>query len=524
MKKPQEPRAPQGSPRNPRLALLAVAALLPAASLVPLGTLWLWDHGYIVYWAIGTCLVVAGIYHLERRLIVPLPAEAKRNAALDAALADPGDHDWTPRQAEAWDDVMRLAASVEAERMTSRDAVLNLGLETIEVVAKRLHPERRDPLLQFTVPEALAVIERASGNLRAFVVGSFPLGDRITVAQVMWLYRWRGALQLAEKGYDLWRIVRLLNPVSAATQELRERFTRQIYEAGREHLARRLAQAFVKEIGSAAIDLYGGNLRVTAQELRGHITAASRRDLAAAEAREAEPIRILVAGQIGAGKSTLVNALGHAVDAAVDVLPATERFTAYRLTREGLPTALIVDSPGLGGGDSHGPLVEAVGACDVILWVVSAARAARDVDAHALAAVREHFMAGPNRRRPPMLLILTHIDQLRPFDEWDPPYDLTASTRSKAAAIRGAMQAASRELGFAANEIVPLRADGAAGSYNIDVLWAKLIELVPEAQRARLLRTLADVKDARGWGTLWSQAAGAGRIVKDTFLTRSTTS
>ena len=145
------------------------------------------------------------------------------------------------------------------------------------MVAKRLHPERSDPLLQFTVPEALAVIEQASAGLRDFVSGSFPLGDRVTVAQLMWLYRWRGALGLVEKGYDLWRIVRLLNPVSAVTQELRERFTRQIYDAGREHLARRLARAFVREVGRAAIDLYGGSLRVSAGRLETHVSAASRR-------------------------------------------------------------------------------------------------------------------------------------------------------------------------------------------------------------------------------------------------------
>jgi predicted GTPase len=159
----------------------------------------------------------------------------------------------------------------------------------------------------------------------------------------------------------------------------------------------------------------------------------------------------------------------------------------------------------------------------MVLWVVSAARAARAVDARALAAIREHFAAAPKRRRPPMLLVLTHIDQLRPFDEWEPPYDLADGTRSKALAIRGAMQATARELGFAANEIVPVRADSSAAPYNIDALWAKLIELVPEAQRARLLRTLADIKDARGWGAIWSPAANAGRVVKGTFLTRSTT-
>ena len=38
----------------------------------------------------------------------------------------------------------------------------------------------------------------------------------------------------------------------------------------------RLARAFVKEVGRAAIDLYGGNLRVTPTRLRSHVTAASR--------------------------------------------------------------------------------------------------------------------------------------------------------------------------------------------------------------------------------------------------------
>ena len=81
------------------------------------------------------------------------------------------------------------------------------------------------------------------------------------------------------------------------------------------------------------------------------------------------------------------------------------------------------------------------------------------------------------------------------------------------------MQAAGTELGFAADEIVPVRADIAVAPYNIDAVWAKIIELVPEAQRARLLRTLGDIKSASAWGAVWSQAANAGRVIKGTFLT-----
>ena len=42
------------------------------------------------------------------------------------------------------------------------------------------------------------------------------------------------------------------------------------------------------------------------------------------------------------------------------------------------------------------------------------------------------------------------------------------------------------------------------------------------AQRARLLRALSDIQNASAWSSLWSQAANAGRVIKDTFLSRST--
>jgi hypothetical protein len=507
---------------NLRLALLAVALVLPTLSLVLLGSLWLWQHGYVLYWAIGTCLAVAGAYLLERRLLVPLPTASVEALQDGGAPADTG---WTPRQEAAWADVLALAAKAPAERMTSRDGVVNLGLETVELVAKRLHPERADPLLQFTVPEALALIERTSDGLRDFIVKSFPLGDRITVAQLMWLYRWRGAVNLAEKGYQLWRVVRMLNPLAAATNEIRETFTRQIYEMGREHLAGRVARAYVREVGRAAIDLYGGNLRVTREQLASHVSDASRRDMAALESRAAEPVRILVAGETGAGKSSLVNTLAGAVEAVVDALPATKAFTTYKLTHQGLPAALIIDSPGLGGAKGIAPLLEQADDCDMVLWVSAASRAARDAERAALEAIRAHFAAQPNRRRPPMLLVLTHIDTLRPFQEWEPPYDLEAGpdsgTGAKAQSIRAAAEAASAELGFAPGEVVPVRADIAVAAYNIDALWAKIIELMPQAQRARLVRVLSDVRSASGWSAVWSQAVNAGRVLRSTLASRT---
>jgi predicted GTPase len=502
--------------RHLRLLLLGIALMLPVASLVPLGSFWLWQNGYLLYWAVAACAIVLASYFLQRRLILPAPSAVKQVEPVEAQA----DAAWNPLQMRAWEDVQRIASEVKPDRLSSRDAALGLALEAVEVVAKRLHPERRDPLLQFTVPEALAVVERTSQGLNRFLVDNFPLGDRITVAQVMWLYQWRGALDWAEKGYDLWRVVRLLNPLAAATHELRERFTRQIYEMGRDHLAKRLASAFVLEVGRAAIDLYGGALRVTRDDLARHVSPETARDLSSLTEREAEPLRILVAGQRGAGKSALVNALAGEVEAVVDALPTTSSYNAYRLTRESFPAALIIDSPGLSNTKDIEDFTANALLTDMVLWVSAANQAAREIDRQAIQSLQQHFKSDPRRRQPPLVLVLTHIDRLRPFDEWNPPYDLTDQQRSKSVSIRNAVEAAGSDLGFAAEDIVPVRVDDVRSTYNIDALWAKIVALAPEAQRSRLLRLLGSINSASNWGAVWAQAANAGRIIGRTFLSR----
>lgn len=509
-----------------RWSIIGLGLLLPALSLVPLGSYWLWQNGYLIPWAIAACVSTSVAWAVQRWALAPVSArkplrgEAVEPAGVAGEPGAPPEADWTPAERRAWAGVQAIAKTVDPEALGSRDAVLALGQRTVEEVARAIHPERADPLLQFTTPEALALIERVAGRLDGFVRESVPLGDRLTIAQLMALYRWKGAIDIAEQAWSVWRVLRLMNPASALANEVRERVSKELMAWGKSHVARRLATVFVEEVGRAAIDLYGGRLRIAPERVARHVTSASARDLAheAAAAGEAEPLRLLIAGQVSAGKSSLVNGLGDEVRAAVDALPATARFTAYRLSREGLTSALVIDSPGLTtSADGFGPLIGEAERADLVLWVMAANRADREIDRAALAAIRGHFSVHPERHMPPVVVVLSHVDKLRPFTEWAPPYDLNDAGSAKAASMRAVIEAVSAEIGLPAADIVPVSLAPTVPRYNLDALWSVVMVKLPEAQRARLVRTLRDAEGQWDWQRLWGQVVTGGRVLVKTF-------
>ncbi len=491
-----------------RAVMIGLALFLPVLSLIPLGSLWLWEKGYLLIWVITALVLSVSCYLIELWLV--RRSSAPPHEGVPAAKPPTENDVWTPREATAWTAVEQLASQTDPALLTNRDAIVDLGLRTIETVTRAIHPDDKDPLWRFTVPEALALVERVARDLRPFVADSIPLGDQLTVAQVIKIYRWRSAVDVVSQAYDLWRLVRLLNPAAAISTEARERLTRKLYSSLRDELAGRLTREYVREVGRAAIDLYGGRLRVSGSALAGHVSAETTRDRAVPEI--AEPLRLLVAGQISTGKSSLINALASQVRAAIDVLPATRGFTAYALTTEDLPPVLLIDSPGItSDAAALTRLSEQAGACDLLIWVAAANRADREIDRKALDAVRGFFARHPDRKAPPILTVVTHIDLLRPFADWAPPYDIAHPLLPKAVSIRQSMDQICSDLALPVDGAIPVSLSPSHPHYNVDVVWAELSEALPQAQRAQLLRRL---RGASGWtwGRLWSQAVNAGRV------------
>lgn len=247
--------------RSARVLLLILALSLPTLTLVPLGGLFLWEHGYLLPWALLALLSALTVYYLQWRWL-----GTASNAALNVNAESEAPEAWTSREKAAWDDVKYIAATVEPASLDGSEAAFELAIKIIRIVASRIHPESKDPEWKFTLPEALAISERVSRRLGRFVIETVPFGDRLTVGQFMALYRARRFLDLADKAYDIWRVMRLVNPATALTNEARERLTRAVYNWGKDHITRRVAEAYVEEVGRAAIDLYGGRLRLAAPD------------------------------------------------------------------------------------------------------------------------------------------------------------------------------------------------------------------------------------------------------------------
>ena len=121
--------------RNIILLSVIVGLFIPALTLIPLGSLWLWERGFILYWA-GATAALVGLAALVQWHLLRAPVHRVGN--VDATTDDGLAADlaaWSPLEILAWQDVVALAGRVDPGRITSQDEALALGLETIEAVA-----------------------------------------------------------------------------------------------------------------------------------------------------------------------------------------------------------------------------------------------------------------------------------------------------------------------------------------------------------------------------------------------------
>lgn len=492
----------------------------PYLVLMTAGTFWLHDRGWLVTWLIINAVLMFALWEMNRRW------RTRKVTAGDAATLVQPDPRWSPAGEAAWQDVSQIAAVHARPDLPLTDVAYLWGVvhEVLEVVARRFHPHAKHPVLEIPLPYVLRILELVAADLR------IAFSAHVPGAHILTLRDFQRMKQIADWSthlYDIYRLIRLgTNPVGALLGEAREAVGGRMTQESTAELKQWAASYVIQKTGYYAIQLYSGQVILSDVEFEKFHSQRARREQELSEQREAEfqaePLRVLVLGQVKAGKSSLINGLFGATRAAVDVIPTTVGVEPYVLERDGFQRAIILDTAGFsverGEEDPFDTLREQLIDCDLILVVCSATSASRGADQRLLERVRNFFRDEPTRVPPPLLAVLTHIDQLRPWQEWDPPYDLVAATTPKARNIAAAVEAVSKDLQLPTDKVIPvcLAEDR---RYNLeDALIPAILQAMTGAQRTKYQRCLRQSYDEAYWRELWHQAANSGRLLRKAFL------
>lgn len=485
--------------RHWREALLIVAWLLPILSLLVFGVMWLRDKQALLFWLLGAGLLALAAWPVRRSLRHQLKRQSAEFVAREAQpLAG-----WGKREHEAMEIVKEIAQTAEALTFTDVAAVRGLALQTVQAVARHYHPEVERPELAIPVPDALLLAERVVRDLRGEVLTIVPFSRSITLGNLLQVADRVGShgpkakllYEIADQAYNA--VLLFTNPPAGIARFARGHMVAQMGSGLLGSAKTKATRLFALRVGREAIELYSGRLSHSDREL----AVASQRGIEAVQPDMAPP-RLVLAGQLNAGKSSLVNALAGQVLCEVQTVPTPVGPKEHILSLDGEDCAVLVDMPGIVNDEtSRTALSEAVRRCDLIVWVASAVTPGRDADVRALKTLREEFDNEPHRRRPPVVVALTQVDRLTPAGEWAPPYDFVDPSRLKERTMRMAMAHVAKTLDVPLDAVVPVAMRPGTDSWNVEYLWARIGRDLDEAKFRQLERL-------RLQGNDWSDVLG----------------
>ena len=175
----------------------------------------------------------------------------------------------------------------------------------------------------------------------------------------------------------------------------------------------------------------------------------------------------------------------------------------------------LVDTPGIETRDDKlAMLADLALEADLLVLLARATQPARAADVALLTAIDERFQTMTARRRPPIVLVMTHADALPPRASWEPPYDLASGT-GKAQTMREALLSVRDQLGLPERTpAIPVCLEPRRGLYNIDTLATLLMSLNDDAVQTQFnRRRLERTGKQTDWSARWQQMSGLGRAL-----------
>ncbi|NND39776.1 MAG: hypothetical protein HKO06_09290 [Pseudomonadales bacterium] len=497
--------------------LLSVLVVLPVLFLAGLGLLYVWQQGWSVEFML-VLFVFAVVLIIAARLARPEKPEV--GELVESLAPKP---DWSARDQQVWQQAKQRIVSEELLE-TPWSELQSAMMSQLTYVANCYHQGAREAEFAVTLPEFLLMLETCSRNYRALILKNAPVTQRVKISTVRSVYRHKdtisGGVNALHWGYRALRMV--ISAPSAVVSEARGAITGSVFDELSGHMQNNLKKMLFEEVSQVAIDLYSGRLKLSDEELHVYQQQLAKADARArekaqkSEAANTRPLTVVVIGQVNAGKSSLVNALAEQSLSEIDVIQAGNKALRHRLQLSEALEIELVDTPGINGEKKINKLLLAEATqADLVLWLSAANQPAKELDKQLVQAWQAYFSKHIARRQPPILLVTTHNDLLKPAAEWQPPYDLNDTASRKASMMLEALHYTQQVLELPADtSALPVCLAADKGHYNVDALRELIAGMSEDARASQLNRHRVEAGDSQPLAkAAWTQLIGMGRVV-----------
>lgn len=502
--------------REWRTGVLLLLFFGPFLAYIGFGTLWLYEHGWIIPGVIGW-IAAGGLFAIlaarwttsVRTVLPPLDWDAPRT--------------FSPLDRQAWqivEDEAQASEELAMETLIDGDRYIETGRILLQKLAVHYHPDTKHPLDEVPVVELLGALELAAEDLGK-LTRQIPGGDLITLSH------WRKALQMANyinKANDLYALVSpLLNPLSGLTRiGTRELIVKPAWKNMQQNVLRWFFQAYVNRMGVHLIELFSGRLAIGVDEYR---RLTRRRPMSTIQTDVDEPLTVAVVGARESGKSRLIRA-------AREVFEGDDRPVRARLEGMGLDPTLVdrlrsvkyVEVPGYtttGPADresrsdrtSREAAVSASVDADMLILSIDGGKGLRPADLAFAKAWDAHYLQNPNREAPPTLVVVTGVDRPEFGPAWQPPYDWGAGQGAREAAVRGLFDSMRASLPPTFATFVAAGLPDATPFGVVEHILPAFAAQLHRAERAALLRRLNAAAGRSKVGRVMSQIGRQGKSV-----------
>lgn len=309
---------------------------------------------------------------------------------------------WGEQEIQAWSQINAEIDGFIKQEVTF-DSLRDNATIIAGIAAKHCSTTRFNSELGFTLPEFMLMTEEVSRRYREYLMAHVPFADKMKLSTIKTCYDHKDTANMAWNAYRLFRVTSPLGLMS----ELRSMIASEIFDGFTEDFMDKLLKVYYQEIGIVAINLYS---RHYDGKLVSTYTASYKKDLESIESNIIEPIRIAVIGETSAGKSTLVNTMFGKVMAEVSALPTTEGKMSYHLQNDNLDV-MLVDTEGYGGKPNlTKKAIDVAVMSDLVIVAVKANKPSKSADLQALKALKEKIEKNPKRKKPYILVCLSHTD------------------------------------------------------------------------------------------------------------------